>query len=522
MSDDSSFATSKLSPEQRDNQKQYANIDVLIGHLYLAAIDASMVEAGFRMPTSVVHADDAPETVLTPHDLAAGYWKDSDQPMEGEWVTWVERPGADGTNGGRTIEYYPDYNGQSGVQRRVGTTSDRYVSKFDDIRKQVHLEIEKFLDMPDPQAAADVANIYTGISGQLDPGYGTMTASIGEIKTHSDVLKGTAAETYKTSFLNCFGLVLDSYCGLAGVLAQFMGAQAAMWAAARADVIGVIKSATDAYNTYATKPPAGSGFNWDVLIQIGKVVLAAAGIFTPEGGAVKKVASLGGAILETLPKEEEKVSHGIKSPEDVFDHIYKAGLASVNEQVTDVEDQIYTDAGSVMGSISGSRSAVRQNWQLPIAVADLSGEKHITWEYEDVNDICHVDMPNIVAKLDQLVSTARIEDADLVCSVLHHDGLGRGHYGPGLALQELNDMFCDLLGFFREQVSRGGENLWDAYQFACNADDATRAALAASTANLEGLTSLNGYQDPWIYTTTPAPTSTDQQMYGDWLKALND
>ena len=502
---DTGFTESQLTAEQSRWLGQYDSLNILVGRLKQAAIDAHMVEKGWRMPTSIVPASDVPSDDDAQEGVFEKWYWMLNYGRGGGWAV-VERPGEDGQGS--------DMGAFKGTGSNTGIGSMSYVSEFSRIRDAIDRHVKKFYNLPLPQSAATPANLYRAISDQLDPDHGTMTSYIDAIRTDTAVLDGTAATTYKTSFLNCFGSVLDGYSGLAALLAQYMGAQAGVWAAARADVVGTVISATEAYDARA-RSVLPSDTAWGVMVRVARVALDVASIFIPAGGAANAT-KLGLVLLNNVTVGEEPTMDIGRSAADIYNNIYKAGLVAVNTQIEDVEQRIYTGSGASMDAISSAEPTVRQNWQLPIVVADLSDEPGIRWDRDNVSRICDLHMPEIVNKVGQLVNDARSLDDDIVCSVLRNDAVGRGHYGPALAVQEVNDMFCDLLFQFGQQVARGGENLWAAYEAGCSADDAAVAALEATTANLQALASPNGYQDPWRYDATPAPTPDDQQAYRDW------
>lgn len=498
---------SQLTAQQAGWLRRYDELDGLIGRLKQAAIDAHMVEIGWRMPTSIVPSGKA---AANPYS-GSGYWKTDSVAMSPDAYYGMERPGESGMRGGIGRLLYQG----GGDPARLD-----YTSEFNGIRASIDRCVDKFLHLPDPQAAAKVANVYGSISGQLDPDHGTMMSTIGAIKTNSDALSSSAAESYKSSFLNNFGSVLDGYCGLAVLLAQYMGAQAGMWAAARADVVGTVIQATDTYESLALKrPPEQSSL--DLVIRVAKVALGVAAIFIPEAGAAAKAMGVGLVLFNDVTTEEDRKSSSGATTAEIFNRIYKAGLTAVGTQIEDVEHRVYTGSGGSMDAISSPSPTVRQNWQLPIVLADLSGEQNIGWDRGNVSNICDIHMPNIVAQLNQLIGDARGQNDAIVSSVLHDNAIGRGHYGPALAVQELNDMFCDLLGYFMNQVSGCAANLWDAFEVACNANEAAVARLATSSANLEALASPNGTTDPWRYDSSPAPTVKDQVMYRDWVSRMS-
>lgn len=504
---------SQLTAQQAGWLRQYDGLDALVGRLKQAAIDAHMVENGWRMPTTVVSSGQASANPYS----ESGYWKTDStaSAMSPDKYFGMGRPGASGMDGG-TGEWRSELAGYDPVRLD-------YTSEFNEIRSAIDRYVEKFLRLPQPQAAAGVANLYGSISDQLDPDHGTMTSSIEAIRTNSAALNSTAAETYKTSFLNNFGSVLDGYCGLAALLAQYMGAQAGMWAAARADLVGTVINSIDAYDSLARKGPyRAPRQDWELVIRVAKVALDVGALFVSPAGVAAKAMGAGLVLLNNVTTEEDAKHCPGSTTADIFNSIYKAGLAAVNTQIEDVEHRIYASAGASMDAISSPSAIVRQNWQLPIVVADLSGEQNITWCRDSVSHICDTHMPNIVAQLNQLIDGSREMNDDIVSSVLHDNAIGRGHYGPALAVQELNDMFCDLLGFFMNQVEGCAVNLWDAYEVARNANEAARARLAASSANLEALASPNGYSDPWRHDSTPAPTPEDQQMYREWVSRMSE
>ncbi|MCL2850487.1 MAG: hypothetical protein FWE61_10665, partial [Micrococcales bacterium] len=278
-----------------------------------------------------------------------------------------------------------------------------------------------------------------------------------------------------------------------------------MWAAARANTVGVILQSTAAFDAVA----AQTRFKYDLkgITTVGKVAMETAGLFFPKG--VEKGGKFSLAVITAL-SNSTTTAGTVATYGSVLDDVFTGGLDSIATEILNVEERICTNVCADMDKISDPDENVRVNWQLPNPdPLDLSDEPGIATDAPAVTNIRNY-MKEIVDILTGVVASARGSNHELVSSVLRGSDLGCGHYGPGLVLQELNDMFCDLLNILKRQIDGSADNLYAACMIQLGNDSEAAAQLQASTAALESLDNLDGYDDPWRYSKDPNPSAAAQ------------
>jgi len=535
MAGDDFDPTASLIGDQRGWLGEYGDIETLIGKCVRAGIDAYMAGKGWHMPGSGTG----------PGSSATDYWKPEERFIGKGYSSSTLRtctcPGPDGEGGGVETEV-KYFNGSK------STKTSSHHGEFEGVKTTIHGHTDRFIGLPEPGRIEQVANIYRqGISGQLHPERGYIGEKVNSIAPFFDLKNGTltgrSAMALKTKFLDKIHTVLYSYSDLAELVGYYMAAQAGMWAAARASAVGAIKTSTDRFNDVAATPKEDSKFSLEDVLKVAAVVASIVGIVIPESRkAASQVAKIGGVLVDAASAEaagDVKSTGFVDSYESVITDVLKAGLDSVKNQVKDLEDQIYSGAGACMNSISDSNTSVRDNWQLPPpSPADLSDEPKISSDGDAVTKVVNVmsggyspsdgsssgsqatDADSIALVLDSQLSQGRGQQDEIVGSVVRDPDIGHGHYGPGLPLQELNDMLCDLIKYLRDEVDDSARNFLAAYQYLTAANDQATATMQTTAAQLEALDpdSLNGYDDPWRYTTRPAPSERDREMRRDVMR----
>ncbi|MCL2455344.1 MAG: hypothetical protein FWD18_08640 [Micrococcales bacterium] len=188
---DISTDTSYLSGEQSRNLRRYtSSLEIQIGVLKRAAIDAYMRDRGFEIQTSGSYR------------RTGGIFDHRD------FREVCERPRADGRGGGYLT--------------RNGNPSGDHYADFDAIRSAIDRLIEKFLDMPDPKRFEEPIDNLVAICNSLAAGdaygRGPMAPAFANIRDETARLHGRAAYAYKTTYVDLFDTVLDGHCDVATLI----------------------------------------------------------------------------------------------------------------------------------------------------------------------------------------------------------------------------------------------------------------------------------------------------------------
>jgi|GEM_PF-2451218 len=497
------FFESGLSADQIGWLGRYDTFDYLVGRLTQSAIDAFMVGKGW--------------TMVGPSQSATGYRRSTAHARgKGVNATTFEtctRPGPDGWGGGRVTT----------VTTLNGAEQDREEStvSFDSVRDDIKGVVARFADCPDPSSSADIAIIYDALACHLVAGDGgSLTAALRLIETASEVLTGNTAETYKRNFLLSIGKVLDNYSAFGKLIGHLMATQSGMWAAVRANTVGMLIKSRMKFDDVAQRGP--TGYNYAGMVKVIDIALGVAGIFAPK--PVDKGIKLVVLAFDQVSGGEPGTVGSAATYDQVLDRVLMAGLGSIAKQVKDLEAKIKNNAVTNLEKIAYNDDVVRSLFELPNPGSlDLSDEPDIATDLDAVTRI-RGHMKSIVEEIGGYVRAGRDVNDGMTRAVVRSTDLGDWHFGPGPLMQELGDMFCDILTRLKNQVDLSADNLYNACMVLLSKDEEYAAQVAASAAGLEALDSPNGYADPWRYSKDPEPSPADRalvipDMWRMWVPA---
>lgn len=479
---------------------RYDTFDYLVGRLVQSAIDASMVGKGW--------------TMVGPSASATLYRRSTSHARgKGVNATMVEtctRPGRDGWGGGQV----------TAVTTLNGAEQDREEStvSFDGVRDGIQRVVARFADCPQPSGSADIAIIYNALACHLVAGPGgSLTPELDLIKTASEVLTGNTATTYKTNFLHTIESLLDNFSVFATRVAYFMACQSGMWAAVRANTVGMLIKSRVKFDDVAQRGPAG--YSYAGFVKVVEIALDVAEVFAPKPleSAVKLAKITAGQVSYDVPDTDGAAA----TYDQVLNEVLMAGLDSIASQVEGLEQKIKFDVAADMDDFAFPKTpdrteqavgTVRTLWELPNPGSlDLSDEPDIATDLDAVTRI-KSHMKSIVEKIGGYVEVARDANGAMTRSVVRSTDLGDGHFGPGPVMQELGDMFCDILNRLKNQIDLSADNLYDACMVLLSVNEEFAARVAASGAGLAALDTPDGYADPWRYSKEPGPSPADRAL----------
>ncbi|MCL2849774.1 MAG: hypothetical protein FWE61_06995, partial [Micrococcales bacterium] len=84
------------------------------------------------------------------------------------------------------------------INGAIQTTESSMAREFAVVRNAIRGGIKRFRACPDPSPSGNLANLYDGFAGQLDPDHGSITPILNLIRAESIVLTGITAASYKS------------------------------------------------------------------------------------------------------------------------------------------------------------------------------------------------------------------------------------------------------------------------------------------------------------------------------------
>ncbi|MEX0159110.1 MULTISPECIES: hypothetical protein [unclassified Microbacterium] len=303
----------------------YSELPDIIGKMKRAAIDCFMADQGFHPNWG--------------NDQIYAKW--------GFMLNFYNRPNAAGEGGG-------DGNG---VNHSVAPA-------FDEIRAAIDSRVSKWLDLPDGGDACDAPASATSAAAAIlgTSGAGASVQNTGAIGTANDSVHEMMANKIEGSFKPAF---IDKYyiqfksvthgLGDACVILQLnYSAQAAMWPAARQDVVSICDSARAAWDQKAGNAAAANGTL--VLTVVGAVAGVVSAVVTAGTGTVAAA-----AVLAGIAGAVSSGVQGIARDVVISGNTYLDILESLDEALTKLDEALEAQENKLNDAMTEAASIIRSD-----------------------------------------------------------------------------------------------------------------------------------------------------------------
>lgn len=288
----------------------YAGLDDLIGRMKRAAIDCWMADQGF--------------TPNWGNDMIYSKW--------GWMLNFYNRPDANGVGGG-------DGNG---VKHSVE-------AQFDQIRQAVDSVVSRWLDLPDGSNCEAPESRVSSAASRLgsDASAATVQAT-GDIATSNDIIKEALVNNIQGDFTAPF---LDKYHTQSNKVARGLGdacvlletnyaASAAMWPAARTDVMTLCEAARSAWEKQAADvEQANATFTLSVVATVAGVVASVVTAGTGTVAAVAALSTIGAAANTAMQRVSAEATVSGTSYGEILNSL-SDGLGTLNTALYEQEQAL--------------------------------------------------------------------------------------------------------------------------------------------------------------------------------------